>query len=362
MQVSSATVRSEMVALERDGLSGAAPHQRRAHPDGQGLPLLRRPPDRARASSARPSARRSPTSSTRSTARWRRARAGHGPAAELTSLRRGRGRPVARRPPPSAPSSWSASRRSTRCWSSCSPTAPSRSGPSTSTPRSSDEALAAPAAAPRGAPGGAHAQPAPGAIAAERVDREVDQLVAPALDGPRRRSGRDARPTRSSSGGPARLAESLRGRRDRALGARHPRAAARRRDAAARRPRPGLSVAIGTEHGYEPLSSCAVVVAPVSVDGQDLGAVGLLGPTRMDYPRAMAAAHVVGERLGERHRAGVEGTMAVTDGLGDLYELLGVRPRRQRRGDQAGLPGHGPASCTPTRTRATPRPRRASSR
>jgi heat-inducible transcriptional repressor len=62
----------------------------------------------------------------------------------------------------------------------------------------------------------------------------------------------------------------------------------------------GLSVAIGTEHGFEPLASCAVVVAPVSVDGQELGAVGLLGPTRMDYPHALAAAHVVGERLGQR--------------------------------------------------------------
>jgi heat-inducible transcriptional repressor len=62
----------------------------------------------------------------------------------------------------------------------------------------------------------------------------------------------------------------------------------------------GLSVAIGTEHGYEPLASCAFVVAPVSIDGQEVGAVGVLGPTRMDYPRALAAAHVVGERLGER--------------------------------------------------------------
>jgi heat-inducible transcriptional repressor len=62
----------------------------------------------------------------------------------------------------------------------------------------------------------------------------------------------------------------------------------------------GLSVAIGTEHGFEPLASCAVVVAPVSIDGIELGAVGLLGPTRMDYPRALAAAHVVGERLGQR--------------------------------------------------------------
>jgi heat-inducible transcriptional repressor len=62
----------------------------------------------------------------------------------------------------------------------------------------------------------------------------------------------------------------------------------------------GLSVAIGTEHGYEPLASCAVVVAPVSIDGHELGAVGLFGPTRMDYPRALAAAQVGGERLGER--------------------------------------------------------------
>ena len=69
----------------------------------------------------------------------------------------------------------------------------------------------------------------------------------------------------------------------------------------------GLSVAIGTEHGFEPLSSCAVVVAPVSIDGQDLGAVGLLGPTRMDYSRAMAAAHIVGERLGERLGGGGDG-------------------------------------------------------
>jgi heat-inducible transcriptional repressor len=64
----------------------------------------------------------------------------------------------------------------------------------------------------------------------------------------------------------------------------------------------GLSVAIGTEHGFAPLASCAVVVVPVSVDGTAGGAVGLLGPTRMDYPHALAAAHVVGGRLGERLR------------------------------------------------------------
>ncbi len=62
----------------------------------------------------------------------------------------------------------------------------------------------------------------------------------------------------------------------------------------------GLSVAIGAEHGVEPLASCAIVVMPVSVDGVETGTIGLLGPTRMNYPLALAAAQVVGDRLGKR--------------------------------------------------------------
>jgi heat-inducible transcriptional repressor len=66
----------------------------------------------------------------------------------------------------------------------------------------------------------------------------------------------------------------------------------------------GLSVAIGTEHGVEPLASCAVVVMPVSADGAEAGTIGLIGPTRMNYPLALAAARVVGDRLGERLSSG----------------------------------------------------------
>ena len=62
----------------------------------------------------------------------------------------------------------------------------------------------------------------------------------------------------------------------------------------------GLAVAIGSEHGYTPLANCAVVVAPVTVDGAPAGAVGLLGPTRMKYPEAMAAATVVSQQLSEK--------------------------------------------------------------
>jgi len=73
----------------------------------------------------------------------------------------------------------------------------------------------------------------------------------------------------------------------------------------------GLSVAIGSEHGFEPLASCALVVAPVEVNGEDLGTIGVLGPTRMNYPKALAAVRLVGEELAERlgrHREDLEGS------------------------------------------------------
>ena len=62
----------------------------------------------------------------------------------------------------------------------------------------------------------------------------------------------------------------------------------------------GMSVAIGVEHGVEPLSACSVVVAPVVVDGEHLGSVGVLGPTRMNYPQALATVDIVSEGLGRR--------------------------------------------------------------
>ncbi|MFP5377195.1 MAG: heat-inducible transcriptional repressor HrcA [Acidimicrobiia bacterium] len=62
----------------------------------------------------------------------------------------------------------------------------------------------------------------------------------------------------------------------------------------------GLSVAIGSEHGLEPLATCAVVVSPYQVEGTVGGTVGVLGPTRMNYPQALAAVAMVSQRLGER--------------------------------------------------------------
>lgn len=62
----------------------------------------------------------------------------------------------------------------------------------------------------------------------------------------------------------------------------------------------GLSVAIGTETGLEPLAECAVVVAPYQIEGGGIGTIGILGPARMNYPLALAAVATVSQRLGHR--------------------------------------------------------------
>jgi heat-inducible transcriptional repressor len=62
----------------------------------------------------------------------------------------------------------------------------------------------------------------------------------------------------------------------------------------------GLHVAIGSETGLEPLAECSLVVAPYRVEGEPVGSIGVLGPTRMNYPEALAAVAVVSNRLSRR--------------------------------------------------------------
>jgi heat-inducible transcriptional repressor len=63
-------------------------------------------------------------------------------------------------------------------------------------------------------------------------------------------------------------------------------------------------VHIGGEHTYEGLQSTAVVTSGYGVRGAALGAVGVLGPRRMDYAHTMArvaaVARYVGDLLAER--------------------------------------------------------------
>lgn len=66
----------------------------------------------------------------------------------------------------------------------------------------------------------------------------------------------------------------------------------------------GLNVAIGAETGVEPLAECSLVVAPIEVDGHSAGSIGLLGPTHMHYPEAMATVALVSDQLAALLREG----------------------------------------------------------
>jgi heat-inducible transcriptional repressor len=59
----------------------------------------------------------------------------------------------------------------------------------------------------------------------------------------------------------------------------------------------GLQVAIGAETGLQTLAECSLVVAPYDIEGEEAGTIGVLGPTRMNYPQALAAVAVVSKRL-----------------------------------------------------------------
>ena len=82
----------------------------------------------------------------------------------------------------------------------------------------------------------------------------------------------------------------------------------------------GLSVAIGSELGLEPLASCSVVVAPFEVDGEPAGSIGVVGPTRMNYEQALAS---VGDRE-PAPRPAVERGLGSVRCRADYYEVLGV--------------------------------------
>jgi heat-inducible transcriptional repressor len=59
----------------------------------------------------------------------------------------------------------------------------------------------------------------------------------------------------------------------------------------------GVQIFIGNESGIAPLDECSVVTAPYEVDGQILGTVGVIGPTRMAYERVIPIVDVTAKLL-----------------------------------------------------------------
>jgi heat-inducible transcriptional repressor len=54
----------------------------------------------------------------------------------------------------------------------------------------------------------------------------------------------------------------------------------------------GVKIFIGGESTLVPLDECSIVTAPYEVDGQVVGTVGVIGPTRMAYERVIPIVDV----------------------------------------------------------------------
>jgi len=60
----------------------------------------------------------------------------------------------------------------------------------------------------------------------------------------------------------------------------------------------GIQIFIGEESGYQTLDECSMVTAPYQVDGEIVGVLGVIGPTRMAYERIIPIVDVTARLLG----------------------------------------------------------------
>lgn len=59
----------------------------------------------------------------------------------------------------------------------------------------------------------------------------------------------------------------------------------------------GVQIFIGGESGYSPLDECSMVTSPYEADGQVVGTLGVIGPTRMAYERVIPIVDVTAKLL-----------------------------------------------------------------
>jgi len=60
----------------------------------------------------------------------------------------------------------------------------------------------------------------------------------------------------------------------------------------------GVQIFVGQESGYQVLDECSVVSAPYSVQGDVIGVLGVIGPTRMAYDRVIPIVDITARLLG----------------------------------------------------------------
>jgi heat-inducible transcriptional repressor len=61
----------------------------------------------------------------------------------------------------------------------------------------------------------------------------------------------------------------------------------------------GVQIFIGEESGYDALQACSVVTSRYTLNGETLGVLGVIGPTRMPYEKIIPVVELTAKLLGE---------------------------------------------------------------
>jgi heat-inducible transcriptional repressor len=59
----------------------------------------------------------------------------------------------------------------------------------------------------------------------------------------------------------------------------------------------GVQVRIGSENNLIAINNCSLITATYSIDGQTLGTIGILGPTRMEYGKVIGLMQYLSKEM-----------------------------------------------------------------
>jgi len=59
------------------------------------------------------------------------------------------------------------------------------------------------------------------------------------------------------------------------------------------------SITIGKENMQKEIQNCSLITSKYNIRGRSAGAIVILGPTRMDYPRMVSISEYISDKLSE---------------------------------------------------------------
>lgn len=67
-----------------------------------------------------------------------------------------------------------------------------------------------------------------------------------------------------------------------------------------------INVYIGSESSFEDLKDFTIITYKQSINDKDVGTIGLIGPTRMDYKTVIPMIKYIGDTIKEKMKQGGE--------------------------------------------------------